>query len=31
MTALENPRGFGDWWRLYRLYVAAFPSAERKP
>lgn len=28
---LDAPQGLGDWYRLYRLYRAAFPKAERKP
>ncbi len=31
MITLEAPRGLADWWRLYRLYLSAFPPAERKP
>ena len=28
---LKKPDSFGMWLRLYRLYLAAFPAAERKP
>ena len=28
---LKKPRGFWRWWQLYRLYLQAFPAAERKP
>ena len=28
---LQKPQGMHDWLRLQRLYVNAFPSAERKP
>lgn len=28
---LDTPKGLGDWMRLYKLYRAAFPRAERKP
>ena len=31
MIALEPPKGLADWWRLYRLYISAFPASERKP
>lgn len=31
MIKLEKPNGWGDWLRLYRLYMQAFPAAERKP
>ena len=31
MISLEAPRGLLDWWKLYRLYISAFPPAERKP
>jgi alpha-beta hydrolase superfamily lysophospholipase len=31
MISLEAPRGLSDWWKLYRLYISAFPPAERKP
>ena len=29
--SLVQPRGIWIWLKLYRLYVAAFPPAERKP
>ena len=28
---LRKPAGIGSWIRLYRLYLEAFPTAERKP
>ena len=28
---LENPRGIGDWLRIFCLYSTAFPPSERKP
>ena len=28
---LHKPQGVGDWLRLQRLYVSAFPKDERKP
>lgn len=28
---LQKPRSFMHWLQLYRLYLASFPSAERKP
>ena len=28
---LEKPARLGDWLRLYRLYMEAFPASERKP
>lgn len=28
---LQKPQGLNDWLKLQRLYVNAFPSAERKP
>lgn len=28
---LNKPKGFVDWFNLYRLYLYAFPAAERKP
>lgn len=28
---LERPRGIAQWLRLYKLYLTAFPAAERKP
>lgn len=31
MMDLEPPKGLKDWWRLYRLYISAFPASERKP
>lgn len=31
MIVLEPPKGSADWWRLYRLYISAFPASERKP
>ena len=31
MIVLEKPRKLGDWVCLYRLYLRAFPAAERKP
>lgn len=30
-VTLNPPKGFADWFKLYRLYFAAFPAAERKP
>ena len=29
--ALTKPMGLADWVKLYRLYLEAFPAAERKP
>ncbi len=29
--ALRTPGGLGDWFRLWRLYMQAFPASERKP
>ena len=31
MIQLEKPKNLGNWLRLYRLYMQAFPRAERKP
>ena len=31
MILLKIPDGWGDWLRLYLLYLQAFPAAERKP
>ena len=31
MLELKKPTGHKMWLRLYRLYLAAFPAAERKP
>ena len=28
---IQKPKHPEDWWRLYRLYLSAFPAAERKP
>lgn len=28
---LKKPEGFARWLQLYRLYLTAFPAAERKP
>ena len=28
---IEKPKGLKDWWKLYLLYLSAFPPAERKP
>ena len=28
---LKKPQGLRRWWQLYRLYLQAFPAAERKP
>ncbi len=28
---IQKPKTIGDWWRLYRLYLSAFPAVERKP
>lgn len=28
---IQKPNTIQDWWRLYKLYLAAFPAAERKP
>ena len=30
-VTMKRPRGFGQWMRLYGLYLRSFPSAERKP
>lgn len=30
-VTLKKPGGIARWWRLYRLYLAAFPPSERKP
>lgn len=29
--AMKKPEGFAQWFRIYRLYRAAFPGCERKP
>lgn len=29
--SLQKPRKMNHWLRLYRLYLSAFPAAERKP
>lgn len=28
---IQKSKTLGDWWQLYRLYLSAFPAAERKP
>lgn len=28
---LCKPKGLADWWRLWRVYMEAFPASERKP
>lgn len=28
---IQKPKTPGNWWRIYRLYLSAFPAAERKP
>lgn len=30
-TELKRPAGLGDWVRLWKLYMTAFPASERKP
>lgn len=30
-VVLAAPRGVGDWLKLHKLYLSAFPVAERKP
>lgn len=29
--ALRKPHSFGRWLKIYKLYLSAFPAAERKP
>ena len=29
--ALRKPHSFGRWLKVYKLYLSAFPAAERKP
>lgn len=30
-VSLGKPGGLFRWWKLYRLYLGAFPASERKP